>query len=79
MTFFCNFEHVNMKYLQTFIIARGKLPVIMMCLGLLLPPWQRRLFLVALVCLSVCLSVRNITQRVMNRFYGEVQGGKWKN
>ena len=33
----------------------------------LLPPWQRRLCLVALVCLSVYLFVDNITQQVMNR------------
>ena len=33
----------------------------------LLPPWQNQvMFLVALVCLSVCLFVENITQKVMN-------------
>ena len=33
----------------------------------LLPPWQRRLcfWLLWLVCLSVCLPVDNITQKVM--------------
>ena len=33
----------------------------------LLSPWQNQvMFLVALVCLSVCLFVENITQKVMN-------------
>ena len=39
------------------------------------------MFLVALVCLSVCLSVDNITQNVMNglEFYGGVLGSTMKN
>ena len=41
------------------------------------------MFLVALICLSVCLSVDNITQKVMNgldlNFYGGVLGITIKN
>ena len=35
------------------------------------------MFLVALVCLSVCLSVNNITQKVMNGLGGNFMDWSW--
>ena len=70
------FCHVSLLQTQPLLSYWQKQPLILVCMHyssamsvtqLLLPPLAKEvMFLVALVCLSVCLSVDNITQKVMN-------------
>ena len=42
-----------------------------------LPPWQKEVVLVMLVCLSVSLFIDNIIQNIMNGFEINFMVGSW--